>query len=814
MIQRASPSVGTIQDGYRFKGGDPAQESSWEQVAPVAATGYGAGVMQDVEGGLYRSGRDGQRIEVPGGQRATGQSTGLVGADARARFMTGLGPLRDAQNNFAASERGPEGRVNPINRDWGAALIDGISENPVTKNIGDATARWIGGDDYQRFSQARSTYESSLLPILSGAAVTPSEAERLIRADIPQWNDTPETLARKERNRAQRINAVAQGIGQEAPFNLDQAAQDDAVNIAGMSAQDLLNLTPGTKIRLPDGSVQTLSGSPSVGREGREVSPGVYANETPAGAVAERERAPDLWRNIDGAVRGAADTLSFGYADEIAAAGDAAIGRGQGDSFGDRFRSNRNVQTAIDQADSRAIPAARFGGQFAGAFAAPGAGAAGRFVANAPNVAGAALRGAGVGGLFGAAYGSGNATDDRLGGAAAGGLAGAATGGALSGVTRGVGAAARGLFGGSQARRSDADILAASGVFTTPGARAGGLGKSLEDLSMRAPIMGSAVRGARDRSVESLNRAVGNRALSNIGEGLPATTSAGAESVDYVARQLGQQFDRAADMVPSVAPDEPFFQNLARISQGMTDLPESSGRQFQSILQDRLSRLSGPVTGKQLRQIESEIGDLSSSVEDQQLSRMLAGVRDELQDLLGRTNPEAGQILQRARAGYREFATMRQASQAAGGNVFTPSQLLTAVRSTDQTVGNGATARGRAPLQDLARAAKNVIPDGYGNPGTADALGYGSLAALGVTNPPAAAMAAGGLAGAATPYWMMGREIVESLPANPSPQQTEEALSRLGALAQNDPSIQQLIRYVLNTGQVVVPGAIGAAQAQ
>ena len=835
-MNNAPPAVGTVQGGYRFKGGDPAQEGSWEQVEPIdVSSQYGAGARQLPNGRIERVGPKGGVTSI-GSVGGSSEASPLVGADARARFMTGLGPLKDAQANFAAAER--DG--NPINRDWGAALIDGISENPITKNLGDAAARFIGGQDYQNFSQARSTYESALLPILSGAAVTPSEAERLIRADVPQWNDTPETLARKARNRAQRINAVAQGVGQDAPYDLkplemnadtglpsyngirDAVAgiyggRDETGGPSGPRPGDVMStvsdLAPGdTPESLQAQGYAFDPQSQRWVRTRQEQAPGFSQSFTPEGALAERKNSSDWWRKLDGFVRGAADTLTFGFADELAAGADALIGRGNGQSFDDRYASNLAVQRGLDRADSQDIPLTRLGGQIGGAFAAPGAAASGRFVASAPNAATAIARGGLVGGGFGAAYGIGNADQNRLQGAIDGGLAGAVTGGALAGVGRGASASRR-LFGGNR-KSPDVQTLIDNGVFVTPGAQAGGLGKSIEDLAQRAPILGTAIRGARERGVSSLNRAVGNRALSNINEGVPANIEPGAESVDYVARQLGAQFDRAADMVPEVAPDATFFQNVSQIAGGVNDLSESAGRQFQNILQDRLSRLNGPVSGAQLRKVESEIGKLASQVDDQMLSGMLTGVQNELQDLLGRANPEAGQILNNARAGWREYATMRRASQAAGGNPFTPSQLLTAVRSEDTTVGNGATARGLAPLQDLARAAKNVMPDGFGNPGTADALGYGSLGALSLTNPMAGAATAGGLAAAATPYMLMGRKIVESLPARPSPAQAQEAVKQLSILAQQDPRVSQLLTYVLNTSRVALPGAAGAMQAQ
>lgn len=49
-------------------------------------------------------------------------------------------------------------------------------------------------------------------------------------------------------------------------------------------------------------------------------------------------------RRIDAFGRGAADILSLGFADEIAAGADALIGRGRGDSLGERYQNNVAVK--------------------------------------------------------------------------------------------------------------------------------------------------------------------------------------------------------------------------------------------------------------------------------------------------------------------------------------------------------------------------------------------------------------------------------------------------------------------------------------
>lgn len=199
------------------------------------------------------------------------------GAEARTRLGMGLGPMVEAQKQMYRSEgwnpRAKTGREmmgkNPLNQEWGAALIDSIDNNAVARWVGldlSPVAKTAGGQTYQDYDQAAKSYESAVLPIMSGAAVTPSEAQRLIRADLPQLGDTPQTLAKKAKNRAMKINAAADLIGRPRPFpqvgtwtppatqgQPRQPAQGGAAPVRVRTPEDAMRLAPGTVFITPDG---------------------------------------------------------------------------------------------------------------------------------------------------------------------------------------------------------------------------------------------------------------------------------------------------------------------------------------------------------------------------------------------------------------------------------------------------------------------------------------------------------------------------------------------------------------------------------
>lgn len=136
------------------------------------------------------------------------------GADSRVRLSLGFGPAVTAQRGMDAAETAGGERTNPLNSDWGAATLDAIPDWGLLS----PTARVVGGEDYQRYTQAAKSFEAAVLPVLSGAAVTDSEASRQIRANLPELGDTPQTLERKALNRSMMLNVAADLLGRPRPF--------------------------------------------------------------------------------------------------------------------------------------------------------------------------------------------------------------------------------------------------------------------------------------------------------------------------------------------------------------------------------------------------------------------------------------------------------------------------------------------------------------------------------------------------------------------------------------------------------------------
>ncbi|MDX3929093.1 MAG: hypothetical protein QHC90_25245 [Shinella sp.] len=142
-------------------------------------------------------------------------------------------------------------------------------------------------------------------------------------------------------------------------------------------------------------------------------------------APAESDPRNSLMGSVDSFVRGAADTLSFGLADELAAGGDALlnplVGTGEdGDSFSQRYEANLRQQRSTDDEDARERLASRIAGQLVGGVTG-GIGLARNglsMTANAINRGAGLVRVSGAslaeGGIMGAGQGFGTGEDGFL----------------------------------------------------------------------------------------------------------------------------------------------------------------------------------------------------------------------------------------------------------------------------------------------------------------------------------------------------------------------------------------------------------------
>jgi hypothetical protein len=76
----------------------------------------------------------------------------------------------------------------------------------------------MAGNDFNEEMNAYKQMESALLPMFAGSAATLSEAQRFLQANVPQPEDTANTIRAKRLARKQLVNGAAAMINAPPPY--------------------------------------------------------------------------------------------------------------------------------------------------------------------------------------------------------------------------------------------------------------------------------------------------------------------------------------------------------------------------------------------------------------------------------------------------------------------------------------------------------------------------------------------------------------------------------------------------------------------
>lgn len=318
---------------------------------------------------------------------------------------------------------------------------------------------------------------------------------------------------------------------------------------------------------------------------------------------------------------------------------------------------------------------------------------------------------------LGAGYGALTTPDDRGSGAlggGAGGLLGTGIGMALGGAAK----PAASSLGGK---------MLSEGVDLTPGQANGGM---LQWLENRIRGFVPNIANAQQKGIESWNA----KAISDVlPPGAAAQKGAGRDAINAAAKQWDQAFGDLYSKMGSITPDSVLANDLAGIYRGTAPqlTPEAS-----KTLADQIFRLRGVFQNGRLagRAINDEVRDyrtLATKANNDGNGRLgdaYTGIADSLEGLVGRQFPQLSQELGVLKSGYADFLRVQAAAgkQGAAEGVFTPKQLISAIREGDQTANKRAFARGNArkellqSAEDASRVFGSDIPQV--GPGTAEKI--------------------------------------------------------------------------------------------
>lgn len=316
--------------------------------------------------------------------------------------------------------------------------------------------------------------------------------------------------------------------------------------------------------------------------------------------------------------------------------------------------------------------------------------------------------------------------------------------------------------------------LADAGVTPTLGQRLGGMANTIEEKAQSLPFVGDVISQARNRSLQSFNKATLNDVVKPIGE---TVSTVGHDGVAEAGNKLSSAYNNVLSNIKGVNFDDSFNGDFGQLRDMAKNLTPDMANRFESVVTNKfLSRVS-PANGMDATTLKTASSDISalarkysasSVASEQELGGALTQLDSLINQQVQRSNPQFAPTLNAIDQGWAKLVRVEQAAKSAAGNkvntgVFTPSQLMQAVRSTDQSVRGRAVARGDALMQDWAQSGLKVLGDKVPNSGTFDRAANGAALAALLTHPEYGIPAAIASGIGSIPYTSAGQKAAVAL---------------------------------------------------
>lgn len=310
-------------------------------------------------------------------------------------------------------------------------------------------------------------------------------------------------------------------------------------------------------------------------------------------------------------------------------------------------------------------------------------------------------------------------------------------------------------------------LLRDEGVQPTIGQTLGGWANRMEEKATSLPLVGDAITAARAKAQSQFNNAAINRATAPIGQ---KVDGAGTEAVNQAHNLISDAYDAAKSQLGGFRIDQQGNSELSRLRMlAGSGLEGRERKAFNSYFNDYIVGNRG-FTAAKFKELDSKLtSDIGRFGQGDAYQQKLGDALKELQSILfgnaRRANPAAASALDAADRAYANLVRVEGASVAAKGadGVFTPGQLMTAVRSADKSVRDNATARGKALMQDLAGAGTSVLGNRVPDSGTAGRVMTAGLGASAIANP---LLTGAGVGGGLLMYSPFGQALLRNAVAN------------------------------------------------
>ncbi len=323
----------------------------------------------------------------------------------------------------------------------------------------------------------------------------------------------------------------------------------------------------------------------------------------------------------------------------------------------------------------------------------------------------------------------------------------------VGGLTAGIGGTA--LHKGGQALtnrmgREAVQVLDDAGIETTVGMRLGGAANQGEQAAGSIGLFGA--NTARGRANESFQNAVINQAIESTGE---TVEGSGRKAIALAQQAKNRAYDRANELFPEVKIDAGIRGRVYEITDIAKENAATTGvaNRFQKNIESVFNQNEGTISFEKFKQIETAFDEFKSQTDSKAMRDAYDSILDTIKNQAVGQSDEFKRALAQADAAHARLAIVEDASMKAAHNTggFTPVNYLNSIKGADKTARRNAFAGGRAPMQDVAEAAQEVIGDTVGDSGTAGRTAVlnmlGAGAGLQYLDPTLLATAPLGLAG-------------------------------------------------------------------